>query len=266
MNIINRSLPEKANQITLSLLSYGHARISPAWYGSSVNRSFSYLYYVREGRSLIKSGSKTLELSAGNWYLIPSGYNFEYSCDEYMEHVYFHIMLLRADMLDMLRHIKEPLVLRDESPEILFELAKRDDLLSVLTVKEKIYGTVLRILKENNISPEEQQLSECVRNAIKYIRANLSISLTSTDIAEHSFVSRSKLTKCFRAELSMSIQDYLSDIVLTEASGLIVNTSLSLGEISEQLGFFDQFYFSRRFKQKYGLSPREYRQRSREVM
>ena len=131
---------------------------------------------------------------------------------------------------------------------------------------QKIYGTVLRILKENNISPEEQQLSECVRNAIKYIRTNLSISLTSTDIAEHSFVSRSKLTKCFRAELSMSIQDYLSDIVLTEASGLIVNTSLSLGEISEQLGFFDQFYFSRRFKQKYGLSPREYRQRSREVM
>ena len=38
--------------------------------------------------------------------------------------------------------------------------------------------------------------------------------------------------------------------------------NLSALEISERLGFCDQFYFSRRFKEKYGSSPREYRKKT----
>ncbi|MBQ7363709.1 MAG: helix-turn-helix transcriptional regulator [Clostridia bacterium] len=61
----------------------------------------------------------------------------------------------------------------------------------------------------------------------------------------------------------MSIQDYLFSVVISEASELVTNTNLPFLEISERLGFSDQFYFSRRFKQKYGLSPREYRNKTR---
>ena len=40
---------------------------------------------------------------------------------------------------------------------------------------------------------------------------------------------------------------------------LLCDTDLSLSEISERFGFCDQFYFSRRFKAKYGETPRDTR-------
>ncbi|MBQ8868969.1 MAG: AraC family transcriptional regulator [Oscillospiraceae bacterium] len=38
-----------------------------------------------------------------------------------------------------------------------------------------------------------------------------------------------------------------------------MNTQLPLYRISDELGFYDQFYFSRRFKEKYAVSPLKYR-------
>jgi len=267
MNIKNTNLCEKANQITLTLLTYGHAKISPRWKGESINRTFSYLYYVHRGGCVIQNKNKTLKLSSGNWYLIPAGYNFEYYCEDHMEHIYFHIQLTGLDRLDILRHLKEPLTVRAEKvPDILFNLFDNsNDLLSILTVKRYIYEAVLQILTVSGISIEETFISECVFNAVKYISANLSAKLTTSEIATNSFVSKSKLTKQFRKELSMSIQEYLYSVLLSEASHLIMNTNLSFLEISERLGFSDQFYFSRRFKQKYGLSPRAYRNRTRNL-
>ena len=263
MNIKNTSLCDKANQITLTILTYGHAKISTNWKGDSINREFSFLYYIHKGEGIIKTESKTVRLTPGNWYLIPSGCNFEYYCEEYMENIYFHIHLSKADRLDTFRQLKNPLCVPSEStPWDLFELVKDScDLISILTVKDYIYKTVLRILKENDIKIDQPFMSECVLNAIKYISLNPTASLTSTEIAKNSFVSKSKLTKQFRKELSMSIQEYLYSILLSEAARLLANTSLSISEISERLGFSDQFYFSRKFKQKYASSPRTYRNR-----
>ncbi len=261
MNIQNIKLCEKANETILTLLTYGHAKISPTWKGESLNTTFSYLYYVHKGHSTIHSGNSTTELVAGNWYLIPSGYNFKYWCEDYMEHIYFHIQLSGADKLDLLRHIKEPLVMPAQSiPDVLFKCVRNIyDTLSILKVKNYIYEIIVRILTENNISIEQPSHSECVLNAINYISTHLSAGLTTSEIAENSFVSKSKLTKQFRKELSMSIQEYLYNILLSEASHLILNTHLSFAEISERLGFSDQFYFSRKFKEKYGVSPRKYK-------
>ena len=261
MNIYNKKLCEKANQITLNLLAYGHAKISTEWKGKALNTAFSYLYYVYKGHCTLISENKTIELTAGNWYLIPSGYNFRGSCEDYMEDIYFHIQLSGTDNLDILRHIKEPLAMSEPTvPRVLFEYVRKpDDILSILTVKNKVYEILARILTENHISIEQPIHSECVLNAISYISAHLSASLTTTEIAENSYVSKSKLTKQFRKELSMSIQEYLYNILLSEASKLVLNTNLSFGEISERLGFSDQFYFSKKFKEKYGISPRKYR-------
>ncbi|QBG47205.1 AraC family transcriptional regulator [Verrucomicrobia bacterium S94] len=38
-----------------------------------------------------------------------------------------------------------------------------------------------------------------------------------------------------------------------------VTTSLRVGEVSEQLGFTDPYYFSRLFRKIMGVAPRDYR-------
>ena len=268
MNIKNNSLCEMANQISLVLLTYGHARINPTWNGYSINRTYSYLYYIYKGEGIIEAEGETTKLIAGNWYLIPSGYNLKYYCKNSMEHIYFHIMLCGTDKLDMLRNLEKPLKMSvDTVPEFFFENIKNtDDFLTSLRLKNHIYDVVIDILSKNNVSLEQPILSECVQNAIKYIFSNPTAQITTTEIAKNSFVSNSKLTKQFKKELSMSVQEYLYNILLLNASHLISSTNLSLLEISEELGFSDQFYFSRKFKEKYGISPMKYKQQNKKAL
>ncbi len=52
---------------------------------------------------------------------------------------------------------------------------------------------------------------------------------------------------------------YLNQYRLTLASRLLKSTNDSIGAISAATGFADPFYFSRMFKDRFQLSPREYR-------
>jgi AraC-like DNA-binding protein len=47
--------------------------------------------------------------------------------------------------------------------------------------------------------------------------------------------------------------------VLFKAEEMLIKSNLSILEISEMFGFYDQFYFSRRFKERFGISPLKYR-------
>ncbi|MBP3742789.1 MAG: helix-turn-helix transcriptional regulator, partial [Treponema sp.] len=53
--------------------------------------------------------------------------------------------------------------------------------------------------------------------------------------------------------------NFVSDKRLEKARQLLESTDLSIKEITAEVGYNDQNYFSRIFKNKYGLSPKEYR-------
>lgn len=59
---------------------------------------------------------------------------------------------------------------------------------------------------------------------------------------------------------------YLAERRMQEARRLLVESPLAIGEIASRLGFADPLYFSRRFHQHTGWSPREYRRMNQPVM
>jgi len=79
------------------------------------------------------------------------------------------------------------------------------------------------------------------------------------EVAEHCYVSAALLRRRFREEMGMSPAAYIERCVMQEARRRLTEGEESLGVISERLGFCDQFYFSRRFRAFFGVSPREYR-------
>ena len=52
---------------------------------------------------------------------------------------------------------------------------------------------------------------------------------------------------------------YIDKLRLNKAAELLAETSMSVAEISEMMGYQDPFHFSRRFKSVIGFSPRQYR-------
>ena len=65
--------------------------------------------------------------------------------------------------------------------------------------------------------------------------------------------------RSFVAELGMTSLEYLTKLRIEEAEKLLSQTFLPICEVAIQCGFSDSFYFSRRFKQLTGSTPREYR-------
>lgn len=72
-------------------------------------------------------------------------------------------------------------------------------------------------------------------------------------------VSYSKFRKDFKKVTALSPNQYHLELRLNKAAELLRSSTLTIKEISEQLGFETAFYFSRIFKRKFQYSPKEYR-------
>lgn len=261
-NNVNFDICKQVNRIKLNLILFGHAQVSAEWKGSVYSPVFSRLYYIAGGRSSItpESGDK-VQLEPGKWYLIPTGCSFSYQCDEEMEHYYFHLKLSDYDGTDLLRRCQKPLCLEipDNFTPIMDKCITGDAVSDGLNLQTTAFTVLLEMLKKYSIDVRADNYSPCVMKAIRYINDNLSVKLTIAEIADAIFVSKSTLTKSFRKELSMSVNEYIYDVVMSKAEYLLRAGDLSISEISERFGFYDQFYFSKRFREKFKLSPSAYR-------
>lgn len=83
-----------------------------------------------------------------------------------------------------------------------------------------------------------------------------------TELAREMHMSPAHFSRVFKAATGRSPRDFLVEARLSRARHLLAETSLSVGEIAERLDYADLFFFSRQFKQKTGLSPLRYRNRT----
>lgn len=73
-------------------------------------------------------------------------------------------------------------------------------------------------------------------------------------------VSESHLRHLFKSETGLTPTQYLKQLRLRKAQTLLETTFLSVKQISNQVGFCDETYFSREFKRTFGVAPGRYRQ------
>ncbi len=76
--------------------------------------------------------------------------------------------------------------------------------------------------------------------------------------------SPSYLTKIFNRYKGCSPIKYLTDLRICHARHLLSNTSLSIKEVGEKVGYSDQFHFSKVFRKTVGISPSTYRSSQKE--
>ncbi len=101
--------------------------------------------------------------------------------------------------------------------------------------------------------------SRPVSLCLDYIYAHLDDRIPIRDLAEHAGVSASYLSRTFSEEMGISISDYIRDLKIERAQDLLVNTDISILDISCQLSFSSQSHFIQIFKQQTGVTPKKYR-------
>lgn len=76
---------------------------------------------------------------------------------------------------------------------------------------------------------------------------------------EKYFLSREYLMKLFKQEYGVGIHEYMQKLRMEKARVLLGEETLKIQEISDMLGYNDKNYFSKAFRNYYGVSPSEYR-------
>lgn len=85
--------------------------------------------------------------------------------------------------------------------------------------------------------------------------------LSVDDVARLMGMSRSVYFKKIKALTGIGPNDYFKSLRLQRAAELLDAGELSITEISYRIGITDSHYFSKCFKQKFGVTPTEYRNR-----
>ena len=248
---------------SLNIVLSGLATVRPPWNWETPSPPYSRLYYILDGNMELTVDGKLCTLSSGNVYLIPTAHSVQHVALEPNTHLYFHINLFDFANQDVLAFCEMGNGFARPQIEELARLYKSENALDHFRLKQEILSDVLRFLELSDCQPEKKQYSPHVQKAVEYIKGHLSAKLSVQRVCRELFISKSTLNRCFQSELGRSVGDYIDMLVLEQAKTLLSTTVCSLSQISDRLGFCDQFYFSRKFKAAFGETPFEYRQKNR---
>ena len=257
----NSKLSNALEEYSFKIVASGDALCGTEWQAREISPPYTRLYYMIEGEGKIESAQGVTVIREGNLYIIPAGYSFSYSCPNRMRQLYFHINLTISGGYDLIRGINKILCIEVEKSHI-------ERLCELYFAQEKINHQLLKILIQKDLFTafvtwkldfSESAPSEAIKSALQYIDEHLSMNLTISEIANNLFISPDTLSHRFKKEIGEPVGKYIDGLIFFKAEQLLAGSELSLAQISSELGFYDQFYFSRKFKEKFGMSPRNYR-------
>lgn len=93
-----------------------------------------------------------------------------------------------------------------------------------------------------------------------YLWENYSEPITVTCAASIVGMSKFRFMRFFKKATGMTFVSYLTDLRLSNAYRLLVETERTIAEVAADVGFADQSYFDRRFRQRYHQTPRQARE------
>ena len=258
----NKELADGMNHLEIRLGDHGYVQVDRTWHSEQVCSPFSRLYLVRRGEGLLRVGGNSLTMRPGFAYWIPAGLCFDYLCENTMEKLFFHVQALKPDGYDLLMGMGrvETRPLPAGELDRLLALYRRRDYGAALLLKAAITALTADMAQSGAL--EEQVIrdySPAVADTIRYIRRHLSLQLSVRELAGRLYLTPNALGRQFRQETGLTIGRYIDDLLFFSAQAQLIRSDKTIREISDALGFCDPFYFSRRFKQRYGQTPGAYR-------
>lgn len=132
------------------------------------------------------------------------------------------------------------------------------------------FGSCIDNLKialfQRQLPPEATPSEERVIVSItRYLQEHLSEEVSLGVLSEEFHLSAQYISQLFKNEIGVNFLTYFTNIRMERAKTLLLSTALSIGEISEQLGFLDYRVFTKAFKKAEGVTPSQFRRDFLEV-
>ena len=250
------------------LYEIGTCKCQPRYsFGPSVRRR-DIFHYVRSGCGKLILNGKEFCITKGQGFLIPSDTMAYYEADSEDPWDYCWIHVGGYRIINIWKEIglstEHPVYIpdcEDNTYELIYDDLIRNHEREMYTIG-KLCELLDHLIVHSSSSPQtgggDQQLSH-IRKIITYIQTYYSSHIQLADIAAVCGLDRSYMARLFKEATGLSIHTYLTNYRMNKAQELLRNPTNSIQYVSLSVGYSDVFSFSKAFKKKTGLSPRQWR-------
>ncbi|WJH36886.1 AraC family transcriptional regulator [Paenibacillus sp. CC-CFT747] len=223
---------------------------------------FPGIFVTYEGTGTVAVEDRGYSLCTGTYMIVPAGVPCSYRCIGGNWKFYF----IHFDPLALVMELELPVGVPSATAQLsdAARLCKR--MIDSLIVQPRGCGITVRLHAQELLLLFARERDDNNRNRypelddiLFWMHQNITQSPPIDVLVRQSGMSRSVFFARFRARTGMSPNRYMQGLKLDSAKAALETTRLSVKEIAAALHFYDEFHFSKLFKQRYGVSPRTYR-------
>lgn len=115
---------------------------------------------------------------------------------------------------------------------------------------------------ENHPKFKQKKHAKVIGRAIHYIEEHLHLNVTLREVADVLSFSPNYLGAIFKEETGKSYNEYIITLRMEKARDLLKDPKIKVYEVADRVGYRYMPYFSRQFKETYGMTPIEYRRKA----
>lgn len=269
------------NFVDLSLYQYGMEQCPPAYSFGPATRNHYLFHYVLSGTGRLMANdsrgiSHEYQIRSGEGFMIFPRQINTYIADTKLpwEYVWIEFDGMRA------REIIETAGLSPDHP--VYHAAYKD-------LRENMKDEMLYIAEHHDAPPfhlmghlylfidylsrsSSSQIATSgrvrdfyIKEALNYIEQNFQNDISVENIASFCGLNRTYFGRIFKETVGKSPQQFLLSYRMAKAAELLKLTQLSISDIGNAVGYPNQLHFSRAFKNVYGVSPREWRNKNQMI-
>ncbi|WP_170311681.1 AraC family transcriptional regulator [Vallitalea okinawensis] len=118
---------------------------------------------------------------------------------------------------------------------------------------------LFKVLYDLKNPPQNYTNVNRIKHVLNYINKHYTEHINISQLCSMVQLSRGHFTKIFKHTTGKTPVEHINQVRIEHAKDLLTSTTLPIKDLSRQIGFNDEFYFTRVFKQYEGCSPLEYR-------
>lgn len=141
---------------------------------------------------------------------------------------------------------------------------KRGDLMSTFNQKSLLWRTIEEIF-EFGFDKCVMNENEKIEKVKKYIYENINRDLSVVELSDYINEEPKRFAQLFCKKMGLCPKKYIIQTKIHYAKELLLQTNLTVQEVSYKIGYEDPFYFSRIFKKNTGFAPSIYKTHVKKV-
>jgi AraC family transcriptional regulator, transcriptional activator of pobA len=244
------------------------------------------LIWIKKGNGLVKADFSEYKFTQNTLFAFSPYQPFLFQTDEQLEVV---VLNFHPDFFCIHKHQQEvacngllfnniynpPFVVIDEKASSTFEMLLEQikaEMKNTALAQYELLVSYLKIflITASRLKTEQQtevQISTAdtiepfiLQNLKNYIEIHFKTKHSASDYASLLNISTKALAKITKAHFNKTLTDLISERIIIEAKRELYLTNKAVKEIAYELGYNDEYYFSRFFKNNADISPQAYRE------